>query len=525
MDIRVRFAPSPTGHVHIGNIRTAIFNWLFARHGGGKFLLRVEDTDRERSTQAAIDTLLDCMGWLGLDYDEEIFYQSRNAAAHVGAAEKMLSNGQAYRPKVTGPDPAPVIFQIPWETDNNPSVRIVGETEIRTDPSMPVKISKAGIQFAQLNEKGKSAERSASLAGYHMLKMSDTAGNIVFEMEKEIENILRNDAAIEIADCAKLSFQRREAVFKDVIKGELAKPLDTMKDLVIVRGDGTPVFHLANVCDDIEQKITHIIRGDDHVENTYRHIFLFHALGHAVPLYGHMPMIVNQSGKPYSKRDGDAYVGDFRSKGYLPEALFNYLSLLGWSPGDDREKLSRKELIEAFTLERVKSSSAQFDMNKLGNMNGQYMAEMDSDTFAEKTWEVAESQGWTSGIDRNHFAKVAKLMQSRMKLFAQVNTWKYFFYDDFEKDEKALAKQLADRQSVDAIKYVLENLSSTPEFSLDSIQKSIREAESLNGIKEGKLNQPLRIALTGQTTGAGIYETAEMLGREKTLKRLNFFGA
>ncbi len=523
MDIRVRFAPSPTGHVHIGNIRTAIFNWLFARHSVGKFLLRVEDTDKERSTQAAIDTLLECMDWLGLDYDEDIFYQGRNAAAHVKAAEKMLSIGQAYRPKVSGPEPAPLIFRIPWYTDNNASVRIVGDVEIQTDPAMPVKISKAGIQFSQLNEKGKSAERSASLAGYHHLKISDSSGDLIFEIENEIDNILKDDAVIELTNCAKFAFERREVAFEDIIKGELAKPLDTMKDLVIVRGDGTPVFHLANVCDDIEQKITHIIRGDDHVENTYRHIFLFQALGFPIPQYGHLPMIVNQAGKPYSKRDGDAYVGDFRSKGYLPEALFNYLSLLGWSPGDDREKMSRNELVEAFTLERVKSSSAQFDINKLGNMSGQYMAEMDPVTFIENTWRIAESQGWTSGIDQAYFAKVARLMQSRMKLFPQVSTWKYFFFDEFEKDEKARAKVLADKKAVDSIRYVLENLSSGSDFSLASIQKSIREAESLNGIQEGKLNQPLRIALTGQTTGAGIYETAEMIGMEKTLKRLKSF--
>jgi glutamyl-tRNA synthetase len=523
MDIRVRFAPSPTGHVHIGNIRTAIFDWLFARHCGGKFLLRVEDTDRERSTQAAIDTLLECMSWLGIDYDEEIFYQSRNAPAHVKAAEKMLSSGAAYRPKVSGPEPAPVIFRIPWDTDNNPSVRIAGDAETRIDPAMPVRISKTGIQFSQLNEKGKSTERSASLAGYHQLKIFDVSGALVFEIEKEIAQLLGNEEVIELTNCAKLAFQRREVVFTDIIKGELAKPLDTMKDLVIVRGDGSPVFHLANVCDDIEQKIKHIIRGDDHVENTYRHIFLFQAIGYPVPQYGHLPMIVNQAGKPYSKRDGDAYVGDFRSKGYLPEALFNYLSLLGWSPGDDREKMSRQELIEAFTLERVKSSSAQFDINKLGNMSGQYMAEMEPGIFIEKTWLIAEAQGWTSGLDRICFAKVATLMQSRMKLFPQVSTWKYFFFDDFETDEKARAKILADKKAADAIKYVFENLSSDAEFTLDSIQKSIREAESLNGIQEGKLNQPMRIALTGQTTGAGIYETAELLGRAKTLKRLKSF--
>ncbi len=520
MDIRVRFAPSPTGHVHIGNIRTAIFDWLYARHSGGKFLLRVEDTDRERSTQAAIDTLLECMKWLGLDYDEEIFYQSRQAGEHVKAAEKLIAECKAYRPKVAGPEPAPVIFRIPWDTDNNPDVRIAGPAELATDPAVPVKISGSGIQFSQLNEKGKSMERSASLAGFHQLKILDASGACLFEIEKEIGNIFKNDASFEIANSAKLVFQRREVVFKDIIKGELAKPLDGMKDLVIVRGDGTPVFHLANVCDDVVQNITHIIRGDDHVENTYRHIFLFQGIGFPVPQYGHLPMIVNQSGKPYSKRDGDAYVGDFRSKGYLPDALFNYLSLLGWSPGDDREKMTRKELIEAFTLDRVKSSSAQFDMNKLGNMNGQYMAEMDPAKFAEETWNVAGSQGWTAGIDRAYFAKVANLMQSRMKLYPQVASWKYFFFDEFEKDAKAAGKFLSDAKVLSAIKDIHSQISSAQDFSHDTIMNSIRETEKKHGIQEGKLNQPLRIAVTGQTTGAGIYETMEMLGRERTLKRL-----
>ncbi|OGV35925.1 MAG: hypothetical protein A2X48_06030 [Lentisphaerae bacterium GWF2_49_21] len=524
MDIRVRFAPSPTGHVHIGNIRTAIFDWLFARHSGGKFLLRVEDTDRERSTQAAIDTLLECMKWLGIDYDEEIFYQSKNAAAHLKAAEKMLLDGKAFRPKVAGPEPAPIIFKLPWYTDDNPDVRIAGPAELQVDPAAPVKISSSGIHFSQLNEKGKSTERSASLAGYHQLKILDSTGKCLFEIEKEIENIFKKDATFEIANSAKLIFQRREIVFKDIIKGELAKPLDSMKDLVIVRGDGTPVFHLANVCDDVEQKITHIVRGDDHVENTYRHIFLFRAIGYPVPLYAHLPMIVNQSGKPYSKRDGDAYVGDFRSKGYLPDALFNYLSLLGWSPGDDREKMTRKEIIDAFTLERVKSSSAQFDMNKLGNMNGQYMAEISPAKFADEIWKVAESQGWTAGIDQVYFAKVAGLMQSRTKLFPQVSAWKFFFFDEYEKDGKAVNKFLQDANVKSAIRKISELIEASSDFNIDVLQKFIRESENLSGIQEGKLNQPLRIAVTGQTTGAGIYETMEMLGRERTLKRLAAIG-
>lgn len=520
MNIRVRFAPSPTGHVHIGNIRTAIFNWLFARHSGGKFLLRIEDTDRERSTQEAISTLLECMNWLGLDYDEDIMYQSAKIKSHIDAAEKMLSEGKAFRPSNPDGAPSPLIFRIPWNTDNNPRVRIIGKAEAFTDPSASVKITPGGIQFSQLNEKGKPMERSASLAGFHELQLFDSSGNCVFKLDDNIEDVL-NGKSHTFANVAKLAFQRREVFFEDIVKGELAKPLDSMKDLVIIRSDGTPVFHLANVCDDIEQKITHIIRGDDHVENTYRHILLFEALGYPVPQYAHLPMIVNQSGKPYSKRDGDAYVGDFRAKGYLAEALFNYLALLGWSPGGDREKMSRKELVELFTLERVKSSSAQFDFNKLTNMNGQYIAEMDSANFAEAAFSVAASQGWTENLDRQYFAKVANLLQTRTKLFSQVIQWKYFFFDDYEKDEKAVNKFLSDKEVLSAIKMLCGKFQDLGEFDLNTIQKLIKDSELASGIKEGKFNQPLRIALTGQTTGAGIYETMELLGKEKTLKRLN----
>lgn len=527
MEIRVRFAPSPTGQVHIGNIRTAIFNWLFARHAGGKFLLRIEDTDRERSTQEAIDKLLECMDWLGLTYDEEIFYQSKRVEAHVKAAEYLLEKGHAYRPEPKKGESVPVIFRIPWDTDNNPFVRVVGEAEIETHPDMPVKIDANGVFFAQVSKKGKPVDSTACLAGFHHLKIFDAAGGCIFKLDDNIGDILEKRASFQLEKCKRLIFQRREIFYNDIIKGGLAKPLDSMKDLVIVRSDGFPVFHLANVSDDVEQRITHIIRGDDHVENTYRHIFLFQALGYEVPKYAHLPMIVNQVGKPYSKRDGDAFVGDFRTKGYLSEALFNYLSFLGWSPGDGREKLSRDELIKTFALERVLSSPAQFDMTKLLNLNGLYMAEMNVTEFVECAWREAITQGWADNVEYGTFLQVARLMHSRTKLITQVETWKNFFFDDIhpaaggiEYDQDAVKKFLALNEVRIALELFKEQIVAMKSFDEKSIESEVRKAEAAAGLAEGRLNQPLRIAATGLKTGAGIYETAALLGRERVAVRI-----
>lgn len=523
MDTIVRFAPSPTGQVHIGNIRTAIFNWLFARHTKGKFLLRVEDTDLERSTQHAIDVLIECMNWLGLDYDDKdnVMYQSKQAAKHLEAAAFLEKNGFAYRLPSKDGEKTPLAFRFPWNADNMPAVRNAGEARIDLHVDSPLTIDTAGVTFSQLTKKGDGLARQACLAGFRQLKLYNEAGSCIFELEKEIDNVISGKASFTFEKCASMTFLRREIVFNDIIKGELAKPIDSMKDLLIVRSDDTPVFHLANVCDDITQKVTHIIRGDDHVENTYRHIFLFSALNYPVPAYAHLPMIVNASGKPYSKRDGDAFVGDFKEKGYLPEALFNYLALLGWSPGDDREKLSVKELIELFTLERVKSAPAQFDINKLFNVNGLYITDMPLDQFVELAWEVAGTQEWARNADKGFFRKVAELLKSRTKLSIAVKEWGYFFTDDIQYDMKAAKKALAK----DDIRVALEALknafaSGAGEFSQSHVETAIREAEKTAGMQEGKLNQPLRIAVTGCAVGAGIYETILLLGREKSLKRL-----
>ncbi|WP_372805810.1 glutamate--tRNA ligase [Pontiella sp.] len=427
MKVRTRFAPSPTGNVHIGNMRAAIYNWLFARHMGGEFLLRVEDTDIERSTPEAIQTLLDAMDWLGLDVDGEHLYQTTRQQAHLDAAEMLLSKGLAYKEDKGGTGQGEcVIFRMPG-----------------TDSS-----------------------------------------------------------------------------FVDGIKGPLSKAAANMQDFVIVRSNGTPVFHLANVLDDIEQGITHVIRGDDHVENTFRHIALYQALGADVPNFAHLPMIVNAQGKPYSKRDGDAFVGDFREKGFLPDALFNYLALLGWSPGDDREIMTREEMVEAFTLARCQSSAAQVDLKKLTWMNGEYMQKLPAAEFEA----MASAELRKAGIDADpaYAQKVFGLIRERVKTVADIAPMVgYFFSDDFEYDEKAVRKKLQKDGVADTlakVKAIFELLATFDEASTD---QALHDFVEESGLGFGAVMAPVRLAVSGIQSGPELFPTMEVLGRERVLQRID----
>jgi len=322
-------------------------------------------------------------------------------------------------------------------------------------------------------------------------------------------------------ECVIFRMPGEDMSFNDIIKGPLCKGVKDMADFVIVRSDGTPTFHMANVLDDIEMKITHIIRGDDHVENTFRHIALFRALGAAVPGYAHLPMIINQQGKPYSKRDGAAFVGEFREKGFMAEALFNYLTLLGWSPGDDREKLSRAELVDLFTLDRVKSGPAQMDLRKLTHLNALYISELPIEKFYEAARRVVVRMDWGVNYDETLFKGVCSLMQSRAHTFSAIEEWGYFFRDNITYDEKAVRKNLAKEGVKNLLSLIVERLAAA-DFSASSVEKLIRGVEVENGIGEGKLNQPVRVAITGTAVGAGIYETIVLLGRDRALSRINY---
>jgi len=429
MTIRTRFAPSPTGNVHIGNMRAAIFNWLYARHTGGQFLLRVEDTDRERSTPEAIETLLQAMDWLGLDVDEEPLYQSTRMDAHLEAAEKLLASGHA------------------------------------------TKEDKGGLGQGEC---------------------------VIFKMPEE------------------------DMVFEDEIKGTLTKKAADTQDFVIVRSNGTPVFHLANVLDDIEQGITHVIRGDDHIENTYRHIALYKALGAPVPKFAHLPMIINAQGKPYSKRDGDAFVGDFKEKGFLSETLFNYLALLGWSPSDDREVMTRDEMIAAFKLTSCKSSPAQVDLRKLQWMNGEYIRTMKPEEFnAMARLEIPDAGENADAV----FA----LLQPRTKLPSEIGpAAKFFFTADYEYDEKAVKKKLLKEgvfQTLEKITGIFQTLPALSEaeggaFDEATIDKALHDFVEESGLGFGAVMSPLRIAVSGQQSGPDLAPVLAILGKDNVLARI-----
>ena len=429
MTVRTRFAPSPTGSVHIGNVRVAIYNWLFARHHGGQFLLRLEDTDRERSTPEAVETVFDAMRWLGLDFDETPVYQSKALDQHLAAAETLLSKGLAYREDIgnTGKGEA-VVFRMPG----------------------------------------------------------------------------------------------RDITFTDRVKGSMTKKAGDMKDLVIVRSNGTPVFHLANVVDDIHMGVTHVIRGDDHVENTFRHVPLFEALGAPVPEYAHLPMIVNAHGKPYSKRDGDAYVGDYRDHDYLPEALFNDLALLGWSPGDDREVMSRAEMIAAFDFKGVQSSPAQLDARKLEWINQQHLLRIPADDYRAQALARLREAGLDPDTQPAGYADaVTDLLRERVKFLRELPAAAAcFFRDDYPVDEKAAAKNLRREGAPEQLAALHDALLARPDFEPASVEAGIRNAAACLGVEENRLKPLLRVAITGQAGGPDLTAVASLLGSERVLTRI-----
>jgi len=321
-------------------------------------------------------------------------------------------------------------------------------------------------------------------------------------------------------ECVIFKMPGNDTSFEDGIKGTLSKKAENMQDFVIVRSNGTPVFHLANVLDDIEQDVTHVIRGDDHIENTYRHIALYQALGADVPNFAHLPMIVNAQGKPYSKRDGDAFVGDFREKGFLGDALFNYLALLGWSPGDDREVMSREEMVDAFTLERCQSSAAQVDLRKLTWMNGEYLQKMPVEDFEAMAFQSVEAAGIEAEPD--YAKQVFGLIRERVKISSDILPMVgYFFSDEFEYDAKAVRKKLQKDGVADMLTQVKELFQSLDVFNEVSTDKALHNFIENSGLGFGSVMAPLRIALCGVQSGPELFPMLQILGRERVLARID----
>ena len=430
MNVRVRFAPSPTGFLHIGSVRTALFNWLYARHTGGTFVLRIEDTDTARNTDQSLRTIPDGLRWLGLDWDEG------------------PDKGGAFGP----------YFQ-----------------------SQRADVYQRRIR--ELKDKGLAYERE---------------GAIRFKMTRQ---------PIEVPD---------------LIAGSVVRPLNETEmldpDFVIVRSDGNPVFHLVNVVDDIEMKITHVIRGEDHLSNTPKHIALFRAFGVEPPKYAHIPMILNPDGTKMSKSDPDAakarlaslqtYVED----GYVPEAVRNYLCLLGWSPKDNREVMPIDDIVRLFDLPQILRNNARFDSTKLTWMNGEYLRAMPLDRFIEL------ARPFTGG---HSDPKVLALVKEKIKLLKELPDWtNYFFTEDYPFDPEALKKSCSSPQTAPRLVKLAERFSALSSWDAASLETALKTLAGEMSIKTGELIHPCRVAVSGRSAGPSLYHMLEVLGRDRVLARL-----
>jgi glutamyl-tRNA synthetase len=436
--VRVRFAPSPTGFFHIGSARTALFNWLYARHTGGVFVLRIEDTDKERNSEAFLQVIYDSLTWLGLDWDEG--------------------------PKVGG---------------------------------------SGGGDFGPYRQ----SERADIYRDY--LKKLAATGR-TYEKEGAV--------------FFKISGQPQ--VIEDAIRGRVERTEE--KDFVIVRSDGNPVFHLVNVIDDITMGITHVIRGEDHLSNTSKHTELFKAFGAPLPLYAHIPLILKQNGPgKMSKRDQGALVEEYQRRAFLPEALVNFLCLLGWNPGDDREKMPIAEVIRLFDLAGVNQSNARFDEKKLAHMNMLYLLEMPAEQFGRRARDYFAKQGLEAvATDEAYFREVMRLSQPKIKAIEELPAYTaYFFTDDFAIDAKVRDKVMAKGDPKSRLAELAAALKTT-DFSSDlSIEESIKALAAGNGLGFGDYQSVARLAVTGTNAGPSITSIFRVLGRDRVLKRVGRFMA
>lgn len=460
--VRTRFAPSPTGYLHIGGARTALFNWLFARHHGGQFILRIEDTDRERSTPEAINAILEAMKWLKLDYDEGPFYQTERFPFYKEKVHQLLAAGKAY-PCICTPHDLDAKRQLAQKEKRKPSYDGTCRPTEGVIPTVP---------------EGKP---------YTIRFRSPQVGT---------------------------------TVVGDVVKGNVVFDNRELDDLIIARTDGTPTYNFCVVVDDIEMNITHIIRGDDHLANTPRQIQLYHALGHVLPQFAHVPLILGMDKARLSKRHGATSVTTYRDLGYLPEAVINYLVRLGWSHGDD-EIFSREELIEKFSLENVGKSAGVFNPEKFLWLNSHHLKSLPLAQLATEIIPFIEAKGYPVPKDKDWLEKMIATLKERAKTLAElVEQAQYYLSDDILIDEKA-AKKFLTPEIMAPLKGLIQKLSELADFTDSAVQQAFTEVLEQTGLSMGKLAQPARVALTGSTVSPGIHEVIAVLGKERTLKRLN----
>jgi glutamyl-tRNA synthetase len=465
-NVVTRFAPSPTGFLHIGGARTALFNWLYAKKHGGRMMLRIEDTDRERSTQAAIDAIIDGLRWLGLQWDGEVVHQFARAARHREAAEQLLAQGKAYR------------------------------------------CYASAQELEEMREKARAEGRPPRYDGRWRDRSPD-------EAPAGVAPVIRLKTTSE-----------GETVIEDAVQGRVVFPNKDIDDFVLLRSDGTPTYMLAVVVDDHDMGVTQIIRGDDHLTNAARQKHIYDALGWETPAFAHIPLIHGPDGAKLSKRHGALGVDAYRAMGYLPAALRNYLVRLGWSQGD-KEFFSTQEMIEAFDLSQVHRSPARFDFAKLENMNGHYLRAADDaellEAFVSALPHLAGGQEITAKLDQAKRAQLAAAMpglKARAKTLNELLDGARFLFAKRPLALDAKAAQILSQSGRERLAQLTPILTELSDWSAASTENVVREVSVATGVKLGDLAQPLRAALTGRTTSPGIFDVLAILGREESLARL-----
>jgi glutamyl-tRNA synthetase len=469
---RLRFAPSPTGYLHVGGARTALFNWLYARKHGGKFLLRIEDTDKARSTEESTRAIFEGLRWLGLQWDEDVVYQGANVERNREDAYKMLANGTAYRCFCTQ---------------------------------------------AELAERRAAAE----------------ANKESFKYDRRCDRLDPSEIARRVADGMPYTLRFRvpegTTSWDDLVHGEIAFPNKDIEDFIILRADGTPIYNMAVVSDDIEMGITLVMRGDDHISNTPKQIMLYHALDAELPQFAHLPMIHGLDGKKLSKRHGATAVGDYQHLGILPGAMLNFLALLGWSPGHDIEVMTLERMVELFDTAGLQKKAAIFDPKKLEWMNGQHLSLVSSDALAKTVAPALEAAGLATAAElstrRDWFMALLDLLKVRARTIDDIVRQAVpYLRDEITYDAEAETKQWKDRPATAALlAAVRDTLAALPSWEPAAMEEALRAlAERLGyGEKAGKIFQPLRVALTGLGVSPGIFDVLVMLGRDRSLARVD----
>jgi len=467
--VRVRFAPSPTGHLHVGALRTALFNWLFARHHQGTFVLRIEDTDMARSSEEMSRLILEALRWVGLDWDEGPIYQSQRLDLYRQAARQLVEKGLAY-----------YCFCTPEEIEER--------RKIAQSQGQHWKYDRRCLNLSEARKK-------------ELLKTGTPAA----------VRFLVPDGLTQ---------------FEDLVHGMISVDNQNLEDFVLLRNDGYPTYHLSVVVDDIDTKITHVIRGDDHISNTPKQILLYQAFGSPVPQFGHLPLILGPDRKKLSKRHGDTSVLNFRDKGYLPLAFFNFMAQLSWSPGQEERVYSVEEMIREFSLDRISKGSPVFDLAKLEWLNSKLINEMPLSQLIDQVrpW-MEKRQLWSPALiqeRKNWFERLIELLRSRSRTLVDlVEMIAPFVSDEVKYEAEAVKKYLTDSRLEYLLPKLKEDFRALPEFKAADLERVLRERAEKEGIKAAILIHSLRVLLVGKAVSPGIFEVLELMGKERTLIRMD----